>query len=41
MDGLKVLNITLDDDEWVMLVKAKGNLTWRKFILKMAGIKAN
>jgi len=32
---MKTLNIPLDDEEFKKLEKAKGNLTWKEFILDL------
>ena len=31
---MKVLNVTFENAEWDRLNKARGELTWRKFLLK-------
>lgn len=32
---VKAVNVTLDDEDYYKIVKAKGELTWREFFLKL------
>lgn len=31
---MKTINVTFEDDEYDALVKVKGNMSWRDFIIK-------
>jgi len=36
---MKTINESFEDKEYKLLIKAKGRLTWREFILKLAEVK--
>lgn len=33
---MKSLMVTFENDEWELLIKAKGEETWRKFLISLA-----
>jgi predicted CopG family antitoxin len=32
---MKTINVTFEEDEWKLLVKAKGKASWHDFILQL------
>ena len=36
MSGLRTINTIVDDDEYQRIVKAKGKMTWREFLVRCA-----
>ena len=36
VSGLRTINTIVDDDEYQRIVKAKGKMTWREFLVRCA-----